>query len=174
MASTNVPDTNLDALENLKPLVAPEAISWWPLAPGWWLVGILLLVALIALLVWGWKYWLYYRRTRYQREALQLLESLTTQAPEQRLPAIAVILRRAAIHAWGREQVGTKNWREIIDWSQIDSIRRGKKYQSVFDENSIQLLTDQLYRHTTPAPDALQNLQTQSALWLKTLPAVNG
>ncbi|WP_419810184.1 DUF4381 domain-containing protein [Bacterioplanoides sp.] len=50
----------------LKALHLPEAISWWPLAPGWWLLLISTLVVL-GLLAW----WLlrHYRVKQYQRAA---------------------------------------------------------------------------------------------------------
>lgn len=38
----------MNPLDQLEPLIMPPAISWWPLAPGWWLVAVLL-----PLLVWG-------------------------------------------------------------------------------------------------------------------------
>ncbi|GLK91226.1 DUF4381 domain-containing protein [Pseudomonas turukhanskensis] len=38
----------MNALDQLQPLIAPPPISWWPPAPGWWL-----LAALIPVLLWG-------------------------------------------------------------------------------------------------------------------------
>lgn len=32
----------MNPLEQLEPLIAPPAISWWPPAPGWWLLALLL------------------------------------------------------------------------------------------------------------------------------------
>ena len=40
-------------LEQLAPLREPAPITWWPPAPGWWLLGVLMM----ALLLWG-AYWL--------------------------------------------------------------------------------------------------------------------
>ncbi len=38
----------MNPLDQLEPLIAPPAIPWWPPAPGWWLLALLL-----ALLLWG-------------------------------------------------------------------------------------------------------------------------
>lgn len=160
---------NNDALANLKPLIAPAPISWWPPAPGWWILGTILLIALVSLAIWGWKRWRHYCGTRYQREALQLLATVTEQEPKKQLQEVAAILRRAAICAWGRERTSTKNWDEIINMPRTG---KDKKLSPALDENSLQLLTDHLYRQEIPSADAMQNLLTQACIWLKTLPAV--
>lgn len=38
----------MNPLDQLQPLIAPEAVGFWPLAPGWWLLLLLLPVA-----IWG-------------------------------------------------------------------------------------------------------------------------
>ncbi|WP_028693830.1 DUF4381 domain-containing protein [Pseudomonas cremoricolorata] len=40
----------MNPLDELQPLLAPQAIGWWPPAPGWWLL-------LGALLLVGWGLW---------------------------------------------------------------------------------------------------------------------
>lgn len=160
---------NNDALTNLKPLIAPAPISWWPPALGWWISGTLLLIALLGLAVWSWKRWRHYRGTRYQREALQLLAAVSEQEPKMQLQEVAAILRRAAICAWGREHTSTQNWGEIINMPRAGN---SKKILPALDENSLQLLTDHLYRQEIPSAAAMQNLRAQAAIWLKTLPAV--
>jgi hypothetical protein len=58
----------------LRDLHLPDAISWWPLAPGWWLVIALMVVCFAYLLRW-------YLRTRSRgaarRHALRQLDQLT-------------------------------------------------------------------------------------------------
>ena len=57
------PETLVD---RLAPLRTPEAVSWWPPAPGWWILAAIAL-AIVALLL---RYlWRYHRRGRPLRVA---------------------------------------------------------------------------------------------------------
>ncbi|MBL4782619.1 MAG: DUF4381 domain-containing protein [Porticoccaceae bacterium] len=47
-------------LEQLRDIHLPQAVHWWPPAPGWWLVALLSL----ALITWLYRY----LRTRYRRQ----------------------------------------------------------------------------------------------------------
>jgi hypothetical protein len=38
----------MNPLDQLQPTIAPPPVSWWPLAPGWWA-----LLVLVPLLLWG-------------------------------------------------------------------------------------------------------------------------
>lgn len=143
---------NSDALANLKPLIAPEPISWWPLAPGWWLLGAALLLTLISVAVWGWKRWQHYRGTRYQREALALLE------PIDNVTDIALIIRRVAISVLGRSRAATTAWHEICP---------------TMDEQSLQLLTESQYKNRSNiTAEDIERLRQQTKLWIQHLPAV--
>ncbi len=64
---------NTDPLAELAPLRLPEAIGWWPLAPGWWLLIVLVLLLL------GTGLWLYRKQrhaSAYRRQALSQLDEL--------------------------------------------------------------------------------------------------
>ena len=45
---------NPDSLP-LRDIHLPAPLGWWPLAPGWWIVGALVFALLIAGLIWLWK-----------------------------------------------------------------------------------------------------------------------
>lgn len=118
----------LAALNDLKPLIKPEPISWWPPALGWWLLAGVLLLSIITLLFFLWRRWRYLRNTAYQREAAQLIDALNTLPTNQQLSLLAEILRRAAVCAWGRERAGTASWATLIQFSHTEFLQRsGKK-----------------------------------------------
>ncbi|MGD2138441.1 MAG: DUF4381 family protein, partial [Gammaproteobacteria bacterium] len=52
-----------DPLAALRPLHPPAPVEWWPPAPGWWVLGVLLL-ALLGLA------WWYHRTSAVRRAAL--------------------------------------------------------------------------------------------------------
>lgn len=88
-------------LSMLQPLREPAPVAWWPPAPGWWLLALLLL----ALLAYAFHR---YRRFRARgaplREARQALADLTdsTLDARERAGALAELLRRTAIAFRGR------------------------------------------------------------------------
>jgi len=153
-------------LADLKPLIAPPPVPWWPPAPGWWILATVLIISLCAAIIWGYRRWQHHVGTRYQREAIKLLVEASNYAPEKRLQEIAAILRRAAICAWGREKIGTQPWSAIMELS----LQSDKKRLAAFDSNSIQLLTENLYRATVTADAELESLTSQAKVWLGTLP----
>ncbi len=91
----------------LRDIHLPTPVSWWPPAPGWWiLLG--LLIALVWLGLWAWK----------QRKAVkQSLKSLTQarfetlrdtyrrdRDPRRLVQEISVLLRRASMSLLPRER----------------------------------------------------------------------
>ncbi len=65
-----------DPLAQLHPLRAPEAIYWWPPAPGWWLLASLLLLALVLAI---WFTMRSYQQRTYLRKASAELASARLQ-----------------------------------------------------------------------------------------------
>jgi hypothetical protein len=110
---------NTKALQGLRDIHLPEPIPFWPLAPGWWLLTVVIVLLLVLA---GWL-WIRHRRTAYRRVALKELQQLR-QALEQGhvdIPIVAelsILLRRAAISRYGRQQVAALNgaaWLEFLD-----------------------------------------------------------
>ncbi|WP_323754538.1 DUF4381 domain-containing protein [Marinobacter sp.] len=69
-----------DPLAQLRDIHLPETGGWWPPAPGWWLLVVLCVIALVAL-VWVWKR--YRIRTRWKREAKAELKMLIRHAANE-------------------------------------------------------------------------------------------
>jgi len=97
------------SLQNLNDIVLPATVGLWPLAPGWYFLTGLLLIALA---------WLSYRllqrwiNNRYRRAALTELQLLAedTQNAEKRdssLRQLPVLLKRTALSAYPRKQVAS-------------------------------------------------------------------
>lgn len=91
-----------DPLAQLHDILLPDAIGWWPLAPGWWALLVFLL-ALIATAI-------FYRRRKtlrnhYRQQALAELFALDALAaePAKLLQAYSVLLRRTALTAHPRQ-----------------------------------------------------------------------
>jgi hypothetical protein len=89
----------MDRLADLRPYHLPDPISWWPPAPGWWLLAFVLigLVAAAAYFALRW-----HRRCAPARAALRELSHLRATPPGAiAAPAFAAsvfqILRRFAI-----------------------------------------------------------------------------
>jgi hypothetical protein len=56
----------------LRDIHLPDPIGWWPLAPGWWIVlGLIVLAMAIALFAWNWR-----KRRRVRRSALTELTAI--------------------------------------------------------------------------------------------------
>lgn len=85
----------------LEPLRTPQAIGWWPPAPGWWVLALLLLAALAALGRWAWRL---YRRGAPLRQARARLAEIAQSAAtaEERVARLAALQRQVAIRVAGR------------------------------------------------------------------------
>jgi hypothetical protein len=107
---------NPDPLAQLRDIHLPEPVGWWPPAPGWWLLALLVL----GLLGWG-AYLLFhsFRKKRHRKAALKEL-ALLRQNPDTRvvLQQIAALIRRVAIQSFGRKEVASltgRKWLAFLD-----------------------------------------------------------
>lgn len=108
-----------DPLQGLRGLHLPPPVSAWPPAPGWWILVALVFVLLLS------AAWLWRRRRRlaYRRMALHQLKHLRSAANEGRASAtilaeLSILLRRAAISRYGRQQVAAlhgEDWLAFLD-----------------------------------------------------------
>jgi len=107
------PMTDAASLSRLHDIIELPPVAWWPPAPGWDVVGVLLLV-LFLWSMWHWAVW--WRRNAYRREALRLLKALPVEAAG--LPQLDELLKRVALSAYPREQVASLSgvaWLEFLD-----------------------------------------------------------
>jgi len=94
-----------DALAALRDIHLPEAVSIWPLAPGWWaLLFAVLALALLSYLAVRW------RRRSIKRAALRELDALqrdfgSTGDPAALATSLSSVLRRVALAHFARAEV---------------------------------------------------------------------
>jgi hypothetical protein len=87
----------VDLINRLSEPPAPEPVSLVPQTAGWWVVGVLMLLALASGI---WRIWRHWRAEAYRRVALRQLDRAAHDPA-----AIAMVLRRAALAAYPRREV---------------------------------------------------------------------
>lgn len=108
------------ALLDLRDIHLPEAISWWPPAPGWWVLGLLLL---LFSAYWAKQFWRALPRRRVVREAQVELERIRRQYQAKDdgvrlLAELSILLRRVAVTIGPRARVAGltgRAWLEELD-----------------------------------------------------------
>ena len=109
---TKPPDNLLAQIYDIAGL---DYISWWPLAPGWWALLAILLIAA------GTIYW---RRRAYQRswkgDAWRTLRALDSQLvggnAQEIAAALSALMRRVAMRRFSREQCAGLEGRDWLRW----------------------------------------------------------
>ena len=101
-----------ELLDLLHEIVLPEAVSWVPQTPGWWIAAAWF-VAVVAVGIAQWI--MHRRRNRYRRDAQQELLRIAARAetePAATAAEIAILLKRTALCAYPRERVASLSGRE--------------------------------------------------------------
>ena len=91
----------------LKDIHLPDSILWWPPAPGWWVLGVVLIIFLFLMLLLLPKLWRWLRykpvRSLSLKEFYLIKQSHQQQADQkQTLQAITTLLRRTVMSKSGR------------------------------------------------------------------------
>ena len=104
-------------LQNLNDIVVPGPVAWWPPAPAWYVLGAMAMIALLVMAVRQWRRW---QQNRYRRQAMLELSSIREQASAGNLQQLPVLLKRAALSVWPREDVAALTglaWHRFLDQS---------------------------------------------------------
>ena len=144
-----------DPLAQLRDIHLPQAVDWWPLAPGWWLLLALLLGALGALAVWLTRR---HRANLYRRQALAELAQLQTRGDNAAADVIA-LLRRCAECAYPGRHLGSLPLDDFL--KQLASGVSRPVFHFAPDELQLALYSAQ--RSQTPH----MQLYTDSAIWIR-------
>jgi hypothetical protein len=102
----------------LRDLHLPDAVGWWPLAPGWWVVLAIVVAAL------GYGAWRQYKRWRFnapRRYALRELARFEAEYLEHRNPVtlskqLSQLLRRGMLAYAPRDEVAGLTGEEWLAW----------------------------------------------------------
>lgn len=108
------------SLQNLNDIVMPATVGWWPLAPGWYVLFSLLLIAVTWF---GYKSLQRWMGNRYRRAALSELHLLaegmqSATSRDSSLRQIPILLKRTALSAYPRTQVASlsgKDWARFLN-----------------------------------------------------------
>lgn len=142
------------SLKRLNDIVSPPPVSWWPLAPGWYVVFGIVIVALIALLVWSYLHW---RANAYRRVALTELDQAGNVA------AISTLLRRTALVIAPRTVLAELTGPAWPDWLSTRS-------PEPMPDDIRQILTRAAY-DPSAGEDRLEALRSYARAWIKRHPS---
>lgn len=106
---------NADPLAELYDIEGLDAISWWPLAIGWWVV---LLVIFLFIVVIATIYW---RKRAFERSwrnsALKALSKMERNASAQETAvSLSELIRRIAIHTYSRKACAGLEGKAWLRW----------------------------------------------------------
>ena len=107
-------------LVNLKDIHLPPPVSFWPPAPGWWILAVLLITSLFFGGVWFFRR---YKKRKPKTEALRILKDLqilhqNSQDEVASLRNLSNLLRRTALTFYDNDEVASlhgSSWLEFLD-----------------------------------------------------------
>lgn len=153
------------ALAGLRSIHNPPPPGVWPLAPGWWLL--ILLCILLPVAVYFAVQLLKARRLRLRVRKLAIAEfEQLNQAwtenpdPEVALAELALLLRRAAVAKFGKQQVAPLSGEAWLSFLKINAPEIQWGEQAAW-------LLDQRFSADTPSHDDAQYCLSLSKQWLE-------
>lgn len=131
------------SFDHLHDIVEPPPVSWWPPAPGWYVVIAVAAVLLIWLAVHRWRQW---RANAYRRAALRELANADSAA------GISELLRRTALVVAPRTTIAALTGEKWAAWladstsavmpPNVRTLLAGATYQPVVSDADVASLKD--------------------------------
>lgn len=146
-------------LAQLEGLIDPAQTSWWPLAPGWWILAALLLITLALLGLWLLRYT---QRNAYKKAALKRLQAFKAQQ-QHTVVNINTVLKQTAISAYGRQTVSQLTGEQWLDFLATKNPKQ-KMIESELDQIKATLCKN-LYTQSQSQTD--DNLYRFAQSWIK-------
>ena len=146
------------SLDNLHDIIIPEAVGCLPPAPGWYMLGLLLLALLGHFVMNAYKR---YKKSLYKREALVEVGRYKEESKEDMIHLLT-LAKRVAITAYGREEIAKlsgDSWWDFMEQHSKAKVSKELRVQIAY------LLYDRDYDHDSVDYPAIKNFVT---LWIKT------
>lgn len=155
----NAPVPQTDPLAALRGIHLPEAVGFWPLAPGWW-IALAVLVGIVVLAI----VMVRMRRASLAHHALRELGELDPAREDFQSLAVSVsaLLRRVALRRFGQNRVASlhgSSWQEFLS----ETSPRGRRRRTTFDEDMGRLLATAPYAPPGSASFDLEGTHVSSA-----------
>jgi hypothetical protein len=122
-------------IHGIEEISLPEAISLWPSAPGWQILGLIVLAWLLRQAVRWIRHWW---QNRYRREALRQIDQMQRQAPQRDVVVqLPFYLKATALQAYPREQVASLSGRDWLVF--LDAHYTGPSFSSPIGEKLLSI-----------------------------------
>jgi len=148
----------VDPLAQLKDIHTPQGVDWWPLAWGWWVAALLVVVLLCGLI------YMVIRHIRFnqaRREAIALHKDLSVDA---HYPAKAnQLLKRVTLHYF---DAGYSAAAYGSAWQHLLLNCLADKHQ-VKAKSGLEALCQSPYQPTVPDSEQLTEMHQAVSLWLQ-------
>jgi hypothetical protein len=161
MTNTNTPaDASLDAaLENLADISVGQTPSIWPLAWGWWV-----LILLIVVIIFG-IFWIatrYINKHKLKRSALKAVKNIS-DSEAQALSKLHAILRSAVMHYFPFENLNSLQGHEWQERLQVSAMH----YKKVDEQCLTQLSQLEASLYTKQPSISVDDAKSAVYLWIK-------
>jgi hypothetical protein len=148
-------------LATLRDIHLPEVVGWWPLAPGWYAVAVLIIIALAVIL---YALHRHHQNAYAKRQALRLLSGYQLQYQQSGdsnaiCARISELLKRVALAYFPRERVAALQGEEWIQF--LNHTGSGVE----FNKTAYELL--ELPYQSKVTQHNLDLLFTQTQRWIK-------
>lgn len=149
----------MNPLDNLKDIQQPAEIGLWPPAYGWWMLAILVLIAIVLSV----KFILSYAQKRKaQKQALVALDQINVQ-DTMAANQINQLLKRVAIAYFPSinvQQLHGQHWVDFLLQALPESIAQQQ-------QATLEQMQNQLYQATGQKNLAIESIKQSAQLWIK-------
>ncbi|WP_411358809.1 DUF4381 domain-containing protein [Pseudidiomarina salilacus] len=149
-------------LQDMQDIIAAPAASWWPLAPGWYVLAVSILT---LVLVTSWMLYRRHQQRRMQRAALQQLKQLTATASIAELTHLLKQTTQGYFPNYALVSLPTAQWHQFLLQQLSNSAQA--RYAELLDEIAAQAYQDPARQDAQPLSELQQRYYQFVKHWLK-------